>query len=304
MMYECCQEPYIRANFSKLELSLDKYLFGQPLVKNTLVSALKSHIVLNNHRKALVLSFHGSTGVGKNFVTQLVAEALFEKGVRSRFFKQFIATKDFPHNEQVNEYKDKVRRTIEEAVKECHSTLFVFDETDKIPIGLLDTIKAYIDYNEEVEGVDFRRAVFIFLSNNAGGVISQLTLDQTKANKDRASFDLKPFQLAIQKSVYYAKDKEGKGMHHASIIDSHLVDFYLPFLPLERIHVKNCIRTEFAKYRFKNELKFETVHLQDAIDTIADQLVYEPEGFNKFASSGCKRIPNLGEHLKQNKKNN
>lgn len=52
---------------------------------------------------------------------------------------------------------------IESSVRECHSTLFVFDETDKIPIGLMDTIKAYIDFNPEIDGVDFRRSVFLFL---------------------------------------------------------------------------------------------------------------------------------------------
>jgi hypothetical protein len=59
--------------------------------------------------------------------------------------------------------KDKIKKTIEETVKECHSSLFVFDETDKIPIGLMDLIKAYIDYNHELEGIDFRRSVFVFL---------------------------------------------------------------------------------------------------------------------------------------------
>lgn len=48
-------------------------------------------------------------------------------------------------------------------MKQCHTNLFVFDETDKIPIGLLDTIKAYIDFYPEVDGVGFRKSVFIFL---------------------------------------------------------------------------------------------------------------------------------------------
>jgi hypothetical protein len=39
----------------------------------------------------------------------------------------------------------------------------VIDEVDKIPIGLVDSIKAYIDYHPEVNGIDFRRAVFIFI---------------------------------------------------------------------------------------------------------------------------------------------
>ncbi len=42
-------------------------------------------------------------------------------------------------------------------------SLFVFDEIDKIPIGLMDTIKPYIDFNNELDGIDYRPSVFIFL---------------------------------------------------------------------------------------------------------------------------------------------
>ena len=48
-------------------------------------------------------------------------------------------------------------------MKECGQSLFVFDEIDKIPIGLMDTIKPYIDFNHEIDGIDYRRSVFIFL---------------------------------------------------------------------------------------------------------------------------------------------
>jgi hypothetical protein len=51
-----------------LDTKLTTYLFGQPLVKNILITALKGHISLKNPRKALVLSFHGATGVGLLFV--------------------------------------------------------------------------------------------------------------------------------------------------------------------------------------------------------------------------------------------
>lgn len=71
-LYECCSEPYLRNNFSALENNLNKYLFGQPLVKNTIVNALKGHFNLNGQKKALVMSFHGSTGVGKS-TTSLTA---------------------------------------------------------------------------------------------------------------------------------------------------------------------------------------------------------------------------------------
>lgn len=95
----------MRQNFTKLEEKLNNQLLGQPLVKNTLLSALKGHFNVNNPRKALVLSFHGSTGVGKNFVSQFVADALFEKGIKSKFYKLFIGTRDFPFNEKIDQYK-------------------------------------------------------------------------------------------------------------------------------------------------------------------------------------------------------
>ncbi len=65
--YECCQEPHLQLNLARLEQKLSSNLYGQPLVTKTLYTALKGHYSLKNPKKALVLSFHGSTGVGKSF---------------------------------------------------------------------------------------------------------------------------------------------------------------------------------------------------------------------------------------------
>ena len=75
--YECCQAPYLQFNLAKLEKNINNNLFGQPLVKNTLYSALKGHFELQNPKKALVLSFHGSTGVGQLFGVQILFSNVF-----------------------------------------------------------------------------------------------------------------------------------------------------------------------------------------------------------------------------------
>ena len=41
-------------------------------------------------------------------------------------------------------------------VSVCDRSLFVFDEVDKIPQGILDAVKPFIDYHEDINGVDFR----------------------------------------------------------------------------------------------------------------------------------------------------
>ena len=83
-------------------------------------------------------------------------------------------------------------------------------------------------------------------------------------------------------------------MWHASIIDSYLIDFYVPFLPLEREHVRNCIKAEFRNYKLKqNETNFMYNITDYDIEQIVDEHVFEPPGYKKYSSSGCKRVPFL-----------
>ncbi len=146
----------------------------------------------------------------------------------------------------------------------------------------------------------FRKSVFIFLSNSAAKEISHMTLNFDKQNVKRENFEVKLFQSEIQSSIYNHKDENNKGLWHASIIDSYLIDFYVPFLPLERDHVRNCIKAEFRNYnlttaltltRSGKELNYEIS--DNELEQIVDEHVYEPPGYKKYSSSGCKRVPFL-----------
>lgn len=86
-------------------------------------------------------------------------------------------------------------------------------------------------------------------------------------------------------------------MYRASIIESYLIDFYVPFLPLERTHVKKCISAELNKYHIRDRAEYEKKQLQTDLDNIADEMVYEPPGLNRYSTSGCKRVPNLVRNL-------
>jgi len=45
----------------------------------------------------------------------------------------------------------------------CDQSLFIFDEVDKMPEGVLDAVKPYLDHHHHISGVDYRRTIFIFL---------------------------------------------------------------------------------------------------------------------------------------------
>lgn len=74
-------------------------MFGQPLV-NEITNILKAHKEAlydkdKRNKKALVLSLHGWSGVGKNYATNMIAEAIFENGMESQYVKVFMGKKDF-----------------------------------------------------------------------------------------------------------------------------------------------------------------------------------------------------------------
>lgn len=84
---------------SGLQTSLSQRMFGQPLV-NELVNILSAHREAlddqgRRNRKALVISLHGWSGVGKNYAVSMIAEAIYKKGMESSYVKLFMGKKDF-----------------------------------------------------------------------------------------------------------------------------------------------------------------------------------------------------------------
>lgn len=57
----------------------------------------------------------------------------------------------------------QLREAIRDMVLRCPQTLFIFDEAEKLHPGLIDAIKPYMDHYDNVDGVSYRRAIFLFL---------------------------------------------------------------------------------------------------------------------------------------------
>ena len=84
----------------------------------------------------------------------------------------------------------------------CKENIFIFDEVDKMPPGVLDIVKPFMDYYEvgpgenniptqllmylqHIDGVDYRHNIFIFLSNTGGRDITGLALNHWNSGKKR-----------------------------------------------------------------------------------------------------------------------
>ncbi|TSK72029.1 Torsin-1B [Bagarius yarrelli] len=256
-LVETCNEHWIGFNATGLEEDLQSKLFGQHVASRVLLKAVTGFMSSQEPKKPLVLSLHGWTGTGKNFVSQLIAKNIYQRGMTSSFVHLFTATAHFPHEAKLETYK-----------------------MDKMHPGLIDSIKPYLDYYDQLDGVSYRKAIFIFLSNAGGENIVQVALDFWKAGKEREEIQLKDLETALSLSVFNNKNS---GFWHTSLIDKNLVDFFVPFLPLEYKHVVQCGRAEMIS----KGLEFN----EEAVVQMARDMNYFPRNERIFAMQGCKVIP-------------
>uniref|UniRef100_A0A671WHY6 Torsin family 1 n=1 Tax=Sparus aurata TaxID=8175 RepID=A0A671WHY6_SPAAU len=275
--FKFLNEPcHIRTNLDDLE----NKLFGQHIAADVILKTVAGFMSNNNPQKPLVLSLHGRTGTGKNFAARLMAENIYSQGMASKFVHVFAAQHHFSHQSKIETYKAQLRQQIKYNVSNCERSMFIFDQMDQMDPSLIDTIKPYLDNYNNLDGVSYRKAIFIFLSNTGGTNITQTTLDFWNNGRDRKEIKLQDLELSLSLS---AINKKG-GFWHSDLIDKHLVDFFIPFLPLEYSHVVQCVLAEMKARGLQPDV--------NVADKVAKELVYSPKPERIFSSPGCKTIVN------------
>ncbi|CAL8277348.1 unnamed protein product [Merluccius merluccius] len=280
--HESCDPKWVQFNATGLRADLESQLFGQHLASRIILKAVTGFMNNNNPKKPLVLSLHGWTGTGKNFVSQLIANNIYREGMDSRFVHVFTSELHFPHAVQVETYKSQLQHWIRGNVTACAHSMFVFDEMDKMHPGLIDSIKPFLDYYDKLDGVSYRKAIFIFLSNAGGEIITHTTLDFWKSGKDREELELKDVEIPLSLSVFNNKNS---GLWHTCLIDKNLVDFFVPFLPLEYRHVVQCAMAEMKARGLSPD--------PDMAYKVASEFIYFPKADRVFSSKGCKTIKSM-----------
>lgn len=271
---DCCDDHWLSLNIKDLRSRMNSKLYGQNLAVDTVVKYIESR---NKRRRPVVLSFHGSTGTGKTYLSRLLAEALFQKGIESKHVIVKSAELDFKHESETETYKDILSNMIESKVKECPYSMFIFEETHLMPIGIFDTLLSYLDFT-----AGFSNATFVFLSNSASNEINKLTLAQRRNGTDRMNITFSEMENVIMQNAL----NEPGGFWHSNLITRALITAFVPLLPLERTHVKKCIKDGLIRMGYyETERRISEYKVQE----IADQLQYFPED-ELFSVNGCKRV--------------
>jgi len=92
----------------------------------------------------------------------------------------------------------------------------------------------------------------------------------------------------------------------SDIIDHNLIDFYVPFLPLEKSHIEECIKKTAKKLNYDGDSGM-TEYVKIALHCpntgllaithqfyfhreVMKTMTFSPEPEGLFAHSGCKRV--------------
>ncbi|XP_011163297.1 torsin-like protein [Solenopsis invicta] len=281
---ECCTDEYIHPDLDRLEYMLTAKLFGQDIARETIINALRGHYESHNSPKALVMSFHGTPGTGKNYVVQMIAKAFYKNGMQSKYFHFFNGRNDFPLQRKLDEYKENLYKVISIALQQCDRSMFVFDEVDKMPEDLLNVLVPFLDYNsyhkstKHSESMYQNKAVFIFLSNTGSAQIVQYLTNMWERGRNREDARLQDFEKLVAEGAFNEKG----GFHHSDTIQASVIDHYVPFLPLEEVHVRKCLARSFVERGFSPK--------EEMIEEALSHLTFGPEPHNLYSMAGCKRI--------------
>nr|XP_013798717.1 PREDICTED: torsin-3A isoform X1 [Apteryx mantelli mantelli] len=278
---KCCETGDCRVvnNITGLELDLSGQLHGQHLAKEVVVRAVQGFLQSPRPEKALVLSFHGWSGTGKNFVARMVASHLYRDGLKSECVRMFISLFHFPHHNYVDSYKVQLKKQISETIQLCKQSLFIFDEAEKLHFGLLDAIKPFMARYDNKGQVDYRRSIFLFLSNIGGNTINEVALDFWRAGRAREEISLEFLEQQLRLELLEPADN---GYARSHFLEENLIDFFVPFLPLEYRHVKLCARDAF--------LARGLPYTEAALDEVARMMVFVPKEEKLFSAQGCKSV--------------
>ncbi|XP_042130793.1 prosalusin isoform X3 [Peromyscus maniculatus bairdii] len=184
-----------------LECDLAQHLAGQHLAKALVVKSLKAFVQDPAPSKPLVLSLHGWTGTGKSYVSSLLAQYLFRGGLRSPHVHHFSPIIHFPHPSHIEQYKKDLKSWVQGNLTACGRSLFLFDEMDKLPPGLMEVLQPFLGPSWVVYGTNYRKAMFIFISNTGGEQINQVALEAWRSRRDREEISLQELEPAVSRAV-------------------------------------------------------------------------------------------------------
>lgn len=261
-----------KMNITALTESLNTQVYGQHLVVGTIPPRIEKYLSDPEASNPLVLSFYGWTGVGKNFVSGLIADH-----IRSSSVTKIIVPLMFPHTGHQDIYAQQLRHVIVNNIQDCAVNLFIIDEIDKATWDIQQELRRVIEEISEMHLQDRRaKVVMLLLSNQAASLVNRFLFDALSQDRSREDVHLEEVNAFIE------SEAEDLMSLHIWLKHQSPVNQMLPFLPLQKSHVEDCVRRDLQSKGYKVS--------QEVIAKVIESLQFAPKSLPLFSTTGCRKV--------------
>lgn len=280
----------------RFEPFLRSRLVGQELALKQTSDAICDHLAKENPIKPLVMSFHGPPGVGKSLFHRLAARVLYiknpEKMARQCPGRDCAGYKvlygmDYLEEEKTNQHM-ALRTSVLSHLKKAPESLIVIEEYDKLDCHMRGFFRQLLE-NSMSANVSLAKAV-VLLESNLGWTQLHELLESYKG--DQSSISAEHAQRTLKDLVFQRWLEEGCEDRTDTLKMVGLVDFFLPFFPLQKKDLEQIV-----EIRLGEKLE-ETVRGQRAGPFIwgpeIAKFILEKVDFDgRYAVEGAKEVDTL-----------
>lgn len=260
----------LKYDLEGLEKTLKREVFGQQEATDALLTHLKDYLSTYVHSKPLVVSLLGPSGVGKSHIGRLLAQH-FRSMVGEQLIMQYFVLHHCPTEGDTplctETLTSQVSEMVTQAEEEEKIPLFIFDEMEHMPTGLLDTLHGLVAKKDNNE---YLNAIYILISNLEQEEITKYVLQNSTS-------------IAVSGRGYISKELNALLLsnlkkHHSLWMEAEL----LPLTLLEKSHVMECFIDEMSREGFYPD--------RPHVEKLADELGYYSVGEREFSRTGCKQV--------------
>ncbi|XP_071111614.1 torsin-4A-like [Haliotis cracherodii] len=261
------------ANFdvNTLKTDLRSNVYGQHLATEIIPDLIDRYLKEVHQRSApkpLVISIHGWTGVGKNYVSKIVSDFFSYTTVN-----KLLVPLHFPHDSQDDVYAQQIPEWIETNITRCYVNFVIFDEMDKASNGVLQGLNESVNRIVNQNATD-TPVIFLLLSNSKGAEINKHVFQLLSAGRHRDDIAIDDFS-----QVFHTK----KPLWYTEFVPQKVIDVLVPFLPLEKRHTVQCIKRDIVK-------KGLNVDRKAVADVVQEMSFFKLNSGKEFSHTGCKRV--------------
>ena len=267
--YRCESDRQLVYDIEGLRKSLKENLFGQNLARTEILEAM-TRFVGPDGPAVSVLALTGWLGGGKTFTSSLIREHF----PLPENLHTFSVPLHFAENTDNFHFLADLTQHIG---RSCGHSLVVFDDVDSASSAAVERIERFIVSLKHTLPSPRGNGTLVVLTSNKGGeAINKYVFDlmrEQAASRDRLTSET---LLRVMEEEGIEVPAVRSSMRHG--IPARIV----PYLPLTRDHVKQCVRREISRQGF-------TVHEQDVNDVLREVRFFSDD-FPVLAASGCKQI--------------